>query len=229
MILNKQRHCPAMQKGEKEMYRILLVEDDAALRYMYARMHAWQTQGFCLAAEAANGKEALEKLAEECFDLIVTDIRMPFIDGLELLRALRQRENHTPVILISSYGEFEYAREGLVLGAFDYIVKPFQESALDAVLARAAAYLLGTGGAFFTVYRPDRLSRLLTALSAAGLEPKRLRPVAADVLRAPSLVLVESVKGAAEGMVYEKNLVIYRDSAHTQYTDELERIYHVFS
>ena len=95
--------------------------------------------------------------------------------------------------------------------------------------ARAAAYLLGTGGAFFTVYRPDRLSRLLTALSAAGLEPKRLRPVAADVLRAPSLVLVESVKGAAEGMVYEKNLVIYRDSAHTQYTDELERIYHVFS
>lgn len=95
--------------------------------------------------------------------------------------------------------------------------------------ARAAAYLLGTGGAFFTVYRPDRLSRLLTSLSAAGLEPKRLRPVAADVLRAPSLVLVESVKGAAEGMVYEKNLVIYRDSAHTQYTDELERIYHVFS
>ena len=98
-----------------------------------------------------------------------------------------------------------------------------------ADFARAAAYLLGTGGAFFTVYRPDRLSRLLPALSAAGLEPKRLRPVAADVLRAPSLVLVESVKGAAEGMVYEKNLVIYRDSAHTQYTDELERIYHVFS
>ena len=98
-----------------------------------------------------------------------------------------------------------------------------------ADFARAAAYRLGTGGAFFTVYRPDRLSRLLTALSAAGLEPKRLRPVAADVLRAPSLVLVESVKGAAEGMVYEKNLVIYRDSAHTQYTDELERIYHVFS
>lgn len=127
------------------MYRILLVEDDTALRYMYARMHAWQAQGFCLAAEAANGKEALEKLSEECFDLIVTDIRMPFVDGLELLRALRQGENGTPVILISSYGEFEYAREGLVLGAFDYIVKPFQESELNAVLARAAAYLSSRG------------------------------------------------------------------------------------
>ena len=67
------------------------------------------------------------------------------------------------------------------------------------------------------------------ALSAAGLEPKRLRPVAADAGRAPSLVLVESVRGAAEGMVYEKNLVLYRDPAHTQYTEELERIYHAFS
>lgn len=95
--------------------------------------------------------------------------------------------------------------------------------------ARAAAYLLGTGGVFYTVYRPDRLARLLTALSAAGLEPKRLRPVAADAGRAPSLVLVESVRGAAEGMVYEKNLVLYRDPAHTQYTEELERIYHAFS
>ncbi len=61
---------------------------------------------------------------------------------------------------------------------------------------------------FYTVYRPDRLARLLTALSAAGLEPKRLRPVAADAGRAP-LVLVESVRGAAEGMVYEKNLVLF--------------------
>lgn len=88
---------------------------------------------------------------------------------------------------------------------------------------------MGTGGVFYTVYRPDRLARLLTALSAAGLEPKRLRPVAADAGRAPSLVLVESVRGAAEGMVYEKNLVLYRDPAHTQYTEELERIYHAFS
>lgn len=53
--------------------------------------------------------------------------------------------------------------------------------------------------------------------------------VAADAGRAPSLVLVESVRGAAEGMVYEKNLVLYRDPAHTQYTEELERIYHAFS
>ena len=114
------------------MYRILLVEDDEALRYVYARMHAWQENGFCLAAQAANGKQALEQLDKERFDLIVTDIRMPFIDGLELLRELRRRAIQTPVILVSSYGEFEYAREGLVLGAFDYIVKPFSPKELMA-------------------------------------------------------------------------------------------------
>ena len=102
------------------MYRVLLVEDDAALRHLYTHMHAWQEQGFCLAAEAEDGRKALEKLDAECFDLIVTDIHMPFIDGLELLRALRQRKNNTPVVLVGSYGEFEYAREGLVLGAVSY-------------------------------------------------------------------------------------------------------------
>ena len=123
------------------MYRILLVEDDEALRYVYARMHAWQENGFCLAAQAANGKQALKQLEKERFDLIVTDIRMPFIDGLELLREMRRSEIQTPVILVSSYGEFEYAREGLVLGAFDYIVKPFREEQLSEVLRRAAQSL----------------------------------------------------------------------------------------
>ncbi len=85
--------------------------------------------------------EALEQLDKERFDLIVTDIRMPFIDGLELLRELRRRGIQTPVILVSAYGEFEYAREGLVLGAFDYIVKPFCEEQLNAVLSRAAQSL----------------------------------------------------------------------------------------
>ena len=127
--------------GKMDMYRILLVEDDEALRYVYARMHAWQENGFCLAAQAANGKQALEQLDKERFDLIVTDIRMPFVDGLELLRELRRRAIQTPVILVSSYGEFEYAREGLVLGAFDYIVKPFREEQLNAVLSRAAQSL----------------------------------------------------------------------------------------
>ena len=114
------------------MYRILLVEDDEALRYVYAHMHAWQENGGCLAAQAVNGKQALEQLDKERFDIIVTDIRMPFVDGLELLRELRRRGIQTPVILVSSYGEFEYAREGLVLGAFDYIVKPFMPRELIA-------------------------------------------------------------------------------------------------
>lgn len=123
------------------MYRILLVEDDHALRYMYARMHTWQENGFTLAAQAEHGKQALELLEKENFDLILTDIRMPFVDGLEMLDQLRKQGCDTPVILISSYDEFEYARKGLVLGAFDYIVKPVEEKQLSVVLQRAVELL----------------------------------------------------------------------------------------
>lgn len=119
------------------MYKILLVEDDIALLYMYSRMKAWENNGFVIKAQAENGKQALEILKKESFDLIITDIRMPFIDGLGLLKEIRNQNCNTSVILISSYDEFEYAREGLVLGAFDYIVKPFDEEKLSKVLKRA--------------------------------------------------------------------------------------------
>lgn len=95
--------------------------------------------------------------------------------------------------------------------------------------ARAAAYLLGTGGAFYAVYRPDRLVRLLASLSSVGLEPKHMRPVVPEADRPPSLILVKAVKGAAEGMVYGAPLVIYTDASHGTYSAEMRKIYDDFS
>ncbi len=123
------------------MYRILLVEDDSALRYVYSKMKTWVGNGFEISAEASNGKEALELLDKEEFDLVVTDIRMPFVDGLTLLSKIKERSIDVVSVLLSSYNEFEYARQGLVLGAFDYIVKPISDKNLSEVLQRAKIYL----------------------------------------------------------------------------------------
>lgn len=123
------------------MYKILIVEDDSALRYVYSKMKAWKNCGFIIASEASNGKEALEILEKETFDLVMTDIRMPFVDGLSLLKAIKEKNIDTFSILVSSYNEFEYARQGLILGASDFIVKPVNEKNLTEVLERAKIYL----------------------------------------------------------------------------------------
>lgn len=118
------------------MYNILIVEDDAALRFIYSKMKTWSDCGFTIAAEASNGKAALEMLEKKKFDLIFTDIRMPFIDGIEMLRKLNESGNTIPVVFASSYDEFEYARQGLILGAFDYLLKPVDKNKLQEVLLR---------------------------------------------------------------------------------------------
>ena len=123
------------------MYKILLVEDDAAVRYVYSRMKIWTENGFVIAAEAANGKDALRLLDEKQFDLVLTDIKMPLIDGISLLQKIKETEPDMPVILMSSYMDFEYARKGLVYGAFDYLTKPFKESYLEEVLTRVKKVL----------------------------------------------------------------------------------------
>ncbi len=123
------------------MYRVLLADDDKELRYLYSKMKAWQECGFVISSFAANGKEALEILERESFDMLVTDIKMPFVDGLALIKELKARNMPILSVLISSYNEFEYARQGLVLGAFDFIVKPVTETALTEVLERAGICL----------------------------------------------------------------------------------------
>lgn len=123
------------------MYNVLLVEDDSTLRFIYSKMKTWTECGFTIAKQASNGKDALEILKNRSFDLIFTDIRMPFVDGIEMLRKLSASDNKIPVIFASSYDEFEYARQGLILGAFDYLLKPVDEKKLAQVLTRLKEHI----------------------------------------------------------------------------------------
>ena len=91
-------------------------------------------------------------------------------------------------------------------------------------ICRAAAWLLPSGGRFFLVHRPERLSELFVTLSACALEPKRLRPVALRGERAPSLVLVEARRGGRPGLRWEAPLLL--QNADGSESEELRRIYH---
>ncbi len=126
------------------MYRTLLVDDRDIYIIELKRLRVWGEQsGFVVAGRAQDGARALEMLRRERFDVVITDICMPKMDGIRLLQEIK-KENLCPiVILLSEHSDFEYARNGLQFGAFDYIVKPVQEQKVSEVLARAAKYLDG--------------------------------------------------------------------------------------
>jgi len=88
-----------------------------------------------------SGAVALARLAARTYDIVVTDVRMEGVDGLEVLRQVRARSPRTAVILITGYATVELARAALTMGAFDFIAKPFKLDDLRAVIARAAAQL----------------------------------------------------------------------------------------
>lgn len=127
------------------MYKILIVDDDEVVRFVYRKMTVWAEHGFELAKESSNGKDALEILKQDTFDVVITDIRMPIIDGLEMLRKMRELGIMTYTVLLSSYNDFEYARQAMILNASDFIVKPAEKDDLAQVLDRAKKYLDASG------------------------------------------------------------------------------------
>ncbi|MHB8062799.1 MAG: response regulator transcription factor [Ruminiclostridium sp.] len=123
------------------MYRVLIVDDDVAILYMLKRFNKWEECGFSINGEASDGKEALQKLQDEQYDLIITDIKMPGMDGIEFLQELRSLDIDTCVIFLSTHSDFEYAKQGIRFGVFEYITKPLMDSALLEILVRAQAYI----------------------------------------------------------------------------------------
>lgn len=114
------------------MYRVMLVEDDGAVRHGYRKMKAWGKNGFSITEEAANGRQAVDKIENGEIDIVFTDIRMPLMDGITLMKKVREEKKQIPFIMVSSFSDFEYAREGLRLGALDYIMKPLEEKDLSS-------------------------------------------------------------------------------------------------
>ncbi len=86
-------------------------------------------------------RKALDRIQEKTFDIVVTDIRMDDIDGIEILEKVKDRSKHTKVIMITGYATVEVAREALSKGAFDFIAKPFKPNDLREVIVRAAEAL----------------------------------------------------------------------------------------
>lgn len=124
------------------MYSILAVDDREIFLIELKRLKVWgDKSGFKIIDIALNGKEAIELLNKNSYDLILTDIRMPIVDGLQLLREVKNNKLCKCVVILSEYSEFNYARQGIILGAFDYLVKPATEVTMLELLKRTKIFL----------------------------------------------------------------------------------------
>lgn len=110
------------------MYSILLVEDEKSILSGLYAIVSLDEFGFDKIEFAYDGEQALNMCAKRSYDIIVTDIKMPRMDGLQLLEALRARDNKARVILITAYGEFDYVLRALRLGAYNFMLKPLDKN-----------------------------------------------------------------------------------------------------
>ena len=119
------------------MYTILLVEDEEAVRQSIRDLTPWEEYGFSVMGEASNGMEALEIISETMPDVIITDIRMPYMDGIQFIKEVRDKYSQSVlVIFLSGYDEFTFAQTALSLNAAEYVLKPVSVDSMRALLGR---------------------------------------------------------------------------------------------
>ncbi len=134
------------------MMKVVIVEDEALVRRGIVLAVDWAGVDCAVVGEAADGAEALEVIRRCQPELIVTDIKMPRMDGIEMVRRLRAEGNRAQVIILTAYSDFAYAQSAVKLGAVDYLLKPFHDGELEEAVSRLRSRV-GRSGA--PARRPD--------------------------------------------------------------------------
>ncbi len=124
-----------------EHYNILLADDERYLRQSLERKISELDPSFKVVCEAADGRAALKALSEKDIQVVFTDIRMPEMDGLALAAEISRRYPDMVTIILSGYADFEYAKEAIHYGVFEYLLKPVSQEELSGVLSRTAVRL----------------------------------------------------------------------------------------
>lgn len=124
------------------MFKVLIADDEPKIRKGIRRILDWQGIGFEIAAEAEDGEIALQKALELSPDLLLVDICMPFVNGLEFINQLKSSFSQAVIIIISGHDEFEYAQAALKLGVFDYLLKPVEKDALLKSVLKAKEQII---------------------------------------------------------------------------------------
>lgn len=153
---------------------LLIVDDDTELRAVLEEILASVAEKI---DSAENGKQALDKISQENYDCILSDINMPVMNGLELLKEIRNRSLSVPVVMVSAFGDQENLRQALKLGASDFVDKPFDSDHIRQVVRKALDY-----GAM--LYQIDfQIEEMYNKSSILPEEKERMKEMQRQLLR----------------------------------------------
>ena len=117
-------------------YRVVLADDEPEVLRSIQRTLDWEKYGFSVVGGFQNGLDVLEFLENHDADIVFTDIRMPFMDGIELMHKIKEKYPYIKLVIISGYDDFQYAKEALIHGVLDYILKPINAREMSEVLQK---------------------------------------------------------------------------------------------
>lgn len=120
------------------MYKVVLVEDEVFVRTSIKNMIPWEDINLSFCGEAQDGESALLLIQQVCPNILITDIKMPFMDGLQLSRTVKKNLPDIKIIILSGHDEFDFAQEALRIGVTEYILKPVRPEKLTEVLRKVA-------------------------------------------------------------------------------------------
>ena len=123
------------------MYSIMIVEDEYLVRQGIASLVNYEQFGMQVISQAENGIEAWQKFQDNPADILLTDINMPQMNGLELSKLVRDQAPKCHIVFLTGYDDFDYARTAIKLGADDYLLKPFSKDDVEEMLAKVQTKL----------------------------------------------------------------------------------------
>jgi AraC-like DNA-binding protein/DNA-binding NarL/FixJ family response regulator len=118
------------------MYKVCFVDDEVHTHHVWERLINWQEKGFVVAGTATDGREALELFQKECPDLMLIDIKMPIMDGLECIRRIRAISSSVKLVLVTAFSEFEFAQQAIASKVSGYLLKPVKRASLFELVER---------------------------------------------------------------------------------------------